>query len=231
MKSKLLFISAVWAGLVGLSGCDKEASRLQSTPQGIFYMPWFGGLFEVLNGKLVEIKRAPTESVDVRSIQFSQIIPDVGLGNFPASITGTLKLDGGYRKLKIDVALGSAGNKSPSAEEQANFIQGLRDQTGLLKSITLTFLDKDGFLASDDKDISTSGSGWTGLTGLNNKATEFEYTSRDVSDANEDKDIYSINVKWSALEPPTAPTPSIAPQIAPSVSPPSAGGDASAPAN
>ena len=190
-----------------LAGCDSPNSRIQSTNQGVFYTDLIGQLFKIEDGKLIKIYTPRNESNSPREFKISQNITGLDEAGFPVVVSGTLKIEGGFRKYKIEIKLGTLSNKQPNESDNNSFITRLREGNGRLTGIDLAFLDKEGFLAGDDKEITVPGGGWTTTTDEKGNYISLAYLSREPSNSKDDDDISTISVKWSSIAKITSPQP------------------------
>ncbi len=198
-----------------LAGCGGSGSKIQATPQGVFYSDWIGNLFQVLDGRLVRVKPDDSSTAAPRTLTFTESIPDVADGPFPALVSGSLKIGHGFRRYKIDLVLTGANGKNPTVAEQQKFISDLVEGNGRLRAVVLNFIDADGFLASDDKAISITSDGWTRVSNPSGGGfTRLTYLSREPSGGTADAEIQTIAVKWNSLDKPT-PAPVVAPYPTP----------------
>jgi hypothetical protein len=196
-RNQAIAVALMFSAL-GVAGCSKgDSDPIHATPSGVFYTPWSGGLFRVDGGKLVAVTRAPASSTAPRTLQFSEKIAGISASGFPVVVTGAVKYSDGQRRLKIELALGPLGNKQPSVADQAAFVSGLRNSSGKLKALTLSFMDSDGFLAVEDKLVPMDGGGWTGETGPGGAATQYLFLSTEAASPDEDRAVSSVQVKWS----------------------------------
>lgn len=180
---------------VGLSGCGKGfAGKIESTPAGVFYSSWTGRLFLVENGMLVRIPPAPASAS--RTVYFSTKIPGVADSGFPVGVTGAVKFVDGQERLRIDLALGPLGAKQPSVSDQSQFIAGLQNGTGKLKSLDLAFLDADGFPVSGGDAIPTN-AGWIAESGPSGISTSFSYVSTGPASPGEASELSKVDVRWT----------------------------------
>lgn len=181
----------VSALLLMLAGCD-EASSVHTSEHGTFYTPWFGGIYQVIDGQLVELRKPGP----IKTINIDQNITGMVQGGYPINVKGAVKLGNGFRRIKIDVTLGNNGNQKPTPKDVSDFIQSLENGTSKLQRIILWSYDSDDFIASDPMNIDIGGSNWSEAAGVGGFGNDYKYESRQASDNGQDIDTSNITVGW-----------------------------------
>jgi len=195
-----------WAAILpvtlALASCGNNSYKVQATSQGVFYTDWFGHIYQITDGKISKLEVTTKVNDTLRSLPISETIPDVSDQGFPAVVSGTMKVGNGFHRIKLTLFLGPDGKRLPTTTQQEAFVYEIVHGSGKLKALFLSYMDSDGFLASDDKTIGVPGPQWIRTTDNAGISRSLSYSARESSNSAEDREINNIEVRWSSADHP-----------------------------
>jgi hypothetical protein len=156
-------------------------------------------VFQIVDRALVPVSLSTAEA-EPRTIAFSETLPDTTHSGFPVLVTGTVKVVRDIRKTGILLTLAPDGQRKPTVEDQRRFADGLAAGTERLKVITIHLYDADGYMAGDPVYLPLSNQPWNRVVDEKGMTTAYEYKARQKADADENADIKTVSVGWSAIE-------------------------------
>jgi hypothetical protein len=143
---------------------------------------------------MTPVETVKAGAVPLKTLKIEQTLPDSAQGSFPVSVTGSVKVGGGYRRFKVNLGLAAAGGKDPSFAERSKFAEDLAKGTERLRAITVLFYDSEGY-AAGSASIPVDHR-WTTVVNDAGQAALLQYSEREKSDPKDDKEIASVVVQW-----------------------------------